>query len=317
MPEFNSVDDLRSFMLSQPFDEELARYKSSLYPKDKLLYDKEIGPYYNYILDWHTGTYKYLSDGFGELTGYGQEYFDRGVEATFEAIHSNDREAFHKMVAKMLEIFLGKTQEEFNRHSINYNFRIKKPNGVIINLLQQPIYTTLDRKGNIIYDAGIVMDISRYRIDGNVSLIIMDPGGKKILEYYPKEDFTPRLATARDLIGELDRMASQSGNTFLRNVQKVLANHVHQEDFSVGTFSQWLGLSRSQLYRNIKKETGLAPRRLIQLYRLYQSLEYLARDELRISEVAHRAGFQSHTYFSQCFKQEFECSPSTYQKQVR
>lgn len=318
MPEFNSLDDLRSYMLLRPYDEELSNYKSSLYPKDKLLYEKGAGgPYYNYVLDWQTGNYEYLSDGIKELTGYDREFIDRGIEATHEAMHPSDREAVHKMTAKFLEVLLGKTQKEFNQYSVNYNFRIKKPNGVIINILQQPIYATLDRKGNIIYDTGIIMDISRYRTDGNVSLIIMNPEGKKILDYYPKEDFAPRIATARELITELDQMAAQSGNTFLRDVQKVLTKQVDNEEFSVGTFSRQLNVSRSQLYRNIKRDIGLAPSRLIRLYRLQQSLEYLAQNKLQISEIAYRVGFQSPTYFSRCFSKEFECSPSAYQEQVQ
>lgn len=317
MPRFNSLDDLRRFMLSQPFDKELPSYKSSLYPKEKLVYEKNIGPYFNYVLDWQTGKYEYLSDGFKELTGYSQGYLDRGIEATFEIMHPSDREAVHKMVAKILEVVLGKTQEEFNRYSVNYNFRIKKTNGGVINFLQQPIYVTLDRKGNIIYDAGIVTDISRYRTDGNLSLIIMNPEGKKIVDYYPKEDFAPHIATARELISELDQMAAQSGNTFLREVQKVLAQQVDNEEFGVKTFSRQLNVSRSQLYRSIKRDVDLAPSRLIRLYRLQQSLEYLSQNKLQISEVAYRVGFQSPTYFSRCFNEEFECSPSDYQEQVQ
>lgn len=317
MRSFNSPDELRDFMLSQPFDKKLSNYKSSLYPEDKLLYDKEVGPYYNYILDWQTGKYEYMSNGLKELLGYDDEFFERGIEATFEIMHPSDREAVHKMISRFLELLSGKPEEEFNRYSINYNFRVKKSNGAYVNLLQQSVYTTMDHKGNYVYDAGIVMDITRYRTDGNLSLIVVGPEGQQVLEYYPKEEFAPRIATVRETFSELDQLAGQEGGAFLRDVQKVLQHHGKQEKLNVEKFSRQLKISRSHCYRKIKKTFGVTPNRLIRLYRLQQSLEHLARNKLQISEVAYRVGFHSPSYFSQCFHNEFECTPSQYQERVR
>lgn len=317
MEDLDEFIELRKFLASQPFDQNLSNYKQDLYPSDKLSYDKGMGPYYNYILDWQTGSYDYLSEGLKTLTGYEDNFFNQGLEATLSIIHPADREAFQNIVSKWMGVLLDKPEQRFNAYSGNFNFRIKKKSGDYINLLQQPVYTTFDKKGNMVYEAGMVVDISRYRSDGNISLIILGPDGRKVVEYYPKEDFAPSIATVRNKITELEKLADQSGYLFLRDAQKVLAECALDETFNVSGFSEALNISRSQLYRDIKEATELSPSRLIRIFRLQQSLEFLAQNDLHILEVAYRVGFSSPAYFSKCFSEELKCTPSEYQKQVK
>lgn len=317
MEDLNEFTELRKFLASQPFDPNLSNYKQDLYPSDKLSYDKGMGPYYNYILDWQTGSYDYFSEGIKTLTGYGDDFLNQGLEATLSIIHPADREAFQKIVSKWMEVLLGKSENRFNAYSGNFNFRIKKKNGDYINLLQQPVYTTFDKKGNMVYEAGIVVDITRYRSDGNISLIILGPDGRKVVEYYPKEEFAPPIATVRNKITEIEKLDGQPGYSFMREAQKVLAEYAFDETFNVSGFSEALNISRSQLYRDIKGATELSPSRLIRIFRLQQSLEFLAQNNLQISEVAYRVGFSSPAYFSKCFTEELKCTPSEYQKQVK
>ncbi|MDR8394298.1 AraC family transcriptional regulator [Aliifodinibius sp. S!AR15-10] len=317
MPSFNSLNELRNYLLSQPFDEDLKRYKSSLYPDDKLLFEKNIGPYFNYILDWETGKYEYLSDGFRKITGYDKEFLAKGIEATFQVVHPNDRDALHKMIAKILDLMEGRSEKEINKYAVSYNFRFKKRNGVYINLLQQLIYTALDRKGNIVYDYSISIDISRFRRDGNLSLVISDPQGRQLLQYYPKEEFAPQIALARGKMTKLDQLALYSDDKFIRETQIVLSNEACDQNLNVGNMSEMLGMSRSKFYRELKKRINITPNRLIRLYRLEDSLEYLAQNRMQIAEIAFRVGFSSPAYFSHCFQNEFDCSPTEYQEQVQ
>lgn len=317
MPVFTTLNELRIFMLSQNFDKDLSNYKSSIYPIEKLPHNKAFGPFLSYILDWQTGKYEHLSEGVLKLTGYGQEYIDKGLEGTFQAMHRHDQEAFKKMSYKWMELLKGKPEQEFNRYSCNFNFRIIKKNGLYLNLLQQPVYTSFDRQGNMVYEAGVITDITRYRSDGNISLVIFGPDGQQILAYYPKEDFAPDIAAVRNKLAELDCMANRPDNLFLSKIVKVLADHAGHHPFNVERFSDHLNVSRSQLYRNLKTAVDLTPQQLIMKYRLQQALEYLAQNELQVSEIAHKVGFNSLSYFSECFRKEFKCTPSDYQEQVK
>jgi AraC-like DNA-binding protein len=316
MEPLKSVNDLLSFMQSQPFDKKLPAYHMSLYPDNKLPYNNGYGLYYNYILDWQTGTYVYLSRGFEELTGHYDIFFERGIKAGMELQHPNDVPALLKMVSKWIELLWGKNEEKFNQYSSNFNFRFKTRSGAWLNLLQQPVYCTMDRYDNLVYEAGIFINITRFRSDGNISLVIYGPDGRMILEYYPKEEEIPRIAPVRNFIAEFDLIAGQSGNRFIRKVQKLLTEHYTDNGLTVEVLSERLCISRSQLYRQLEKTVGIPPHRLIHLYRLQQSLEYLAQNDLTVSEVALRVGFRSPAWFTQCFCEEFECTPSDYRQLV-
>ena len=71
-----------------------------------------------------------------------------------------------------------------------------------------------------------------------------------------------------------------------------------------------MGVSRSQLYRKLKKINGKSISQFIREYRLQRALELLKEENLNTSEVAHKVGFGSASYFSKCFTDYFGYPPS-------
>jgi transcriptional regulator GlxA family with amidase domain len=49
--------------------------------------------------------------------------------------------------------------------------------------------------------------------------------------------------------------------------------------------------------------------------RLHHAKKMLEQNELTVNEVAYRAGFSSHAYFSKCFREEFGRTPKEYIQQ--
>ena len=70
-------------------------------------------------------------------------------------------------------------------------------------------------------------------------------------------------------------------------------------------------MSRSTLNRKLKSLLGISTNDLIRQYRL-QKASSLISSGLDISTVAYRVGFSSPSYFSQCFKEHFNITPSEY-----
>jgi AraC-like DNA-binding protein len=77
-----------------------------------------------------------------------------------------------------------------------------------------------------------------------------------------------------------------------------------------------LNMSKSSLYRKIKSVTGLSPRDFIRNIRLKHACIRLKDKSVPISEVAYSVGFSDPKYFTACFKQEFNLTPSEYQKSI-
>jgi AraC-like DNA-binding protein len=51
--------------------------------------------------------------------------------------------------------------------------------------------------------------------------------------------------------------------------------------------------------------------------RLHHARKMLEQNELTVNEVAYRVGFNSHAYFSKCFREEFGCTPKEFVKAQR
>jgi AraC-like DNA-binding protein len=287
-------------------------------PYDKLPYDNNSGLYFNYILDFRTGEMVFLSKRFIELTGYGVSFFKQGFAAWQEIIHPKDRMAVLKSVSVHTEALLKiGTEEQINNYSDNSTLRISTRYGTLLKLLRQRLYIAQDSAGNFLYEAGIFIDISSLRNDGNLRLLINAPDGSRYLEYYPKEDACPRIYPVRERLADLKTMALQPNNKFLCRVQKILTEKYADAEFEVKSFGKHLNISRSQLYRQLEKHACISPNRLIRIFRLHQSLEYLAQNEMSISEVAWSVGFNNASWFSKCFYEEFDCTPSDYRNLMR
>jgi AraC-like DNA-binding protein len=68
-------------------------------------------------------------------------------------------------------------------------------------------------------------------------------------------------------------------------------------------------MSRSQLHRKLVALLDKSPSDLIRQTRLQRARDLLQRKAFSPSEVAFKVGFNSHSYFSKCFKEEFGVSP--------
>ncbi len=309
--------DVRSFIARQPIDKELFRYEKSLYPANKLGISEKFGSVYTYILDWHKAKYSFLSDGIKKLVGYEEDFLETGLEGFFQVIHPEDHQPLQRIIAKWMEVLLGKSEVEFNRYTANFNFRIRKSNGAYVNLLQQPVYVSFDKLGNLIYEAGFLTDITRYKNDGNISLLILDPDQVPLLEYYPKEDFMPRIGSLRQKTFDLERISVSTENGWYRNFQKIIYDNIDNQMLDVDLICTELNISRSNLYRKITRVSESKPGSLIKIYRLIEALGLLSTQDYSVSEVAWKTGFKSHSYFSNCFREQFGCAPSQYRVQVK
>ena len=97
---------------------------------------------------------------------------------------------------------------------------------------------------------------------------------------------------------------------FLTNVMQVIEKNMSEDDFGVEELAREVAMSRSQLHRKLIALTNQAPSEIIRNTRLLRAKELLQKKYATPSEVAFKVGFNSHTYFSKCFKEEFGISPS-------
>ncbi|MGQ1889903.1 two-component regulator propeller domain-containing protein [Thermophagus sp. OGC60D27] len=101
---------------------------------------------------------------------------------------------------------------------------------------------------------------------------------------------------------------------FLKKAVKVIDENVDDPDLDVEKLSEKLSLTPNQTYRKIKALTGFTAKEFIRVQRLKIAASLLAQNKRSISEIIYMVGFSSPSYFSRCFKEQYNCTPSEYVK---
>jgi len=92
----------------------------------------------------------------------------------------------------------------------------------------------------------------------------------------------------------------------------VVEEHMNDTDFSVEILGEFLGLSRSHLYKKLMVITGKGPADFIRTIRLKRGRQLLEKSQLQIAEIAYEVGYNSPKRFTINFREEFGISPSEY-----
>jgi len=130
---------------------------------------------------------------------------------------------------------------------------------------------------------------------------------EKIKDYFQKN---LTFGERKESVGEIDK-------SFITKFRKLIEERLIDTDLNVDEIGKSLGLSRVQLYRKIKSLTNYAPNELVRIIRLKASEQLLINSEKSISEIAYDTGFSSPSYFTKCFKEYFNESPTDYIKRTR
>jgi DNA-binding response OmpR family regulator len=99
---------------------------------------------------------------------------------------------------------------------------------------------------------------------------------------------------------------------FLQRVIAVVEANMSNSSFDVEMFSREVGMSRVQLHRKLTALTDQSASGFTRTFRLKRAACLLEQESGNISEVAFAVGFNSLTYFTKCFKEEYGCAPSEF-----
>ena len=119
-----------------------------------------------------------------------------------------------------------------------------------------------------------------------------------------------------ELMSEGPRVEVMSADEqFLNNVKEKILERLSDEQLSVESLAEDIGMSRVQLYRKVSGLTGIAVNELIRKLRLQRAAQLLQQSWGPVSQVAYEVGFSNLSYFSKVFKEEFGVLPSEYQSE--
>ncbi len=102
---------------------------------------------------------------------------------------------------------------------------------------------------------------------------------------------------------------------FIEKLTDLIHNNYQNPMLSRSKLADAMAVSDRQLQRKVKALIDQNPNDMLREHRLKKACEFL-KDGYQVSQVADDCGFNSLSYFSQCFKAQFGMSPKQYQSKI-
>lgn len=96
---------------------------------------------------------------------------------------------------------------------------------------------------------------------------------------------------------------------FITQVNDIIMASLSDQGNLIDYVADSMSISRSSLHKKIKAISGMTPNDYIQLIRLKKAAELLSTGEYQISEISYLVGFNTPSYFSKCFYNQFGLLP--------
>ncbi|MFT4146522.1 MAG: AraC family transcriptional regulator [Mobilitalea sp.] len=106
-----------------------------------------------------------------------------------------------------------------------------------------------------------------------------------------------------------------STNTYLHKATEYIEFNYAQE-LTVQGIADYIGISRSQLYRVFMEHYKLSPEQFILEFRIKHACQLLKDSNLSIGSVGYSVGFNDNLYFSKAFKKIKGISPREYRNRI-
>jgi len=149
-------------------------------------------------------------------------------------------------------------------------------------------------------DAFLTKPFNNEIIKATVNQLIAER--KKLQERYSQEL----------VLRPVDIVINSVDEKFLEKIQDILNAELSNSEFSTDDFATAVGMSRMQLHRKLKTLLGVSATEFLRSERLKTAVELLKKGNGNISEIAYSVGFNDVSYFSKCFKETYNCTPTEF-----
>lgn len=128
-------------------------------------------------------------------------------------------------------------------------------------------------------------------------------------------EMTGRLYTTLSILMHVSKKtqtANSSQNYVQKSIEYISSNYAYP--ITIEEIANYVGLSRSHLFRSFETVLGMSPKEYLSDYRIKQSCYLLEHSSLSITAIANSIGFDNSLYFSKAFHKAKGMSPREYRK---
>ena len=126
------------------------------------------------------------------------------------------------------------------------------------------------------------------------------------------------ITTSKDVSSSDDApvQRSREDQEFINKLVDVIHAQMAKDDIDMEHIAAALSLSRKQLRTRVMSITGLTPVAFVLQVRLNYARRIISTQDLSLTAVAGKCGFQNLSHFSKAFKQQFGISPMQFRKNI-
>ncbi|MDZ7935292.1 MAG: ATP-binding protein [Emticicia sp.] len=101
---------------------------------------------------------------------------------------------------------------------------------------------------------------------------------------------------------------------FINKAKEIVEKYISESEFNIEQFAEEMNLTSVVLRRKIKAVTNQSATQFVRKYRLQKAANLLQNNADTVSNIAYEVGFESLSYFTKVFQEEFGKLPSEYGK---
>lgn len=114
-------------------------------------------------------------------------------------------------------------------------------------------------------------------------------------------------------IGANTMAMTKSDEDFIQKLHDIVHENLDNSAYVVEELAEQFNMSRASFYRKIKGVLNLTPNEYIRVERLKKAAQLLKEKSYKVNEICYMVGFNSPSYFSKCFQQQFGVLPKDFE----
>ena len=124
-----------------------------------------------YLLDYTTGTYRFISDrAFDSFGMDNREFAEGGLDFILSRYHPDDLRLFNEQIFPDRMAFLSHIPpNEHHGYVFTYNYRLKDNRGTYHHMMQRNSYIRSDASGRPLLSLGLLINISHFKLPTSVT----------------------------------------------------------------------------------------------------------------------------------------------------
>ena len=129
------------------------------------------------------------------------------------------------------------------------------------------------------------------------ALFYLNPANQKLRQVFEEPPLEQEDVRSQDTL-------------FAEQLNEAIRQNMSNPNLKMDDLGDAVGLSRVQLYRKVKTITGQSPVELLRQMRLQRGYTLLQTTTKTVNEIAYEVGFNTPSYFSKCFREQYGKYPT-------